>query len=140
MKLDLTSFEKAIQQLENALEVYDSAVVKNNPNLSIHIRAGAIQAFEFVYELSWKLIKRYLEMTSPTSELIDQMSFPTLIRTACEKGLLQTDVNQWRIYRENRGTTSHTYSEDKAEIVFESIPRFLTDAQNLLRELKKRQE
>jgi hypothetical protein len=77
-------------------------------------------------------------MSEPTSELIDQMSFPELIRTASEKGLILSDVNQWRLYREYRSTTSHTYAEDKAELIFEKLPFFLKEAQSLLERLQER--
>lgn len=137
MKLDLSSYEKAIMQLEGALKTYSSNTVQNNPDLLIHVRAGAIQAFEFVYELSWKLIKRSLEISEPTSEVIDQMSFLTLMRTASEKGLIKSDVNQWRLYREYRSTTSHTYMSEKAELVFEKLPQFLDEARALLAKLKE---
>ncbi len=137
MKLDLSSYEKVIMQLEGALTTYNSNTVQNNPDLLIHVRAGAIQAFEFVYELSWKLIKRSLEISEPTSEAIDQMSFLTLMRTASEKGLIKSDVNQWRLYREYRSTTSHTYMSEKAELVFEKLPQFLDEARALLAKLKE---
>ena len=137
MKLDLSSYEKVIMQLEGALKTYSSHTVQNNPDLLIHVRAGAIQAFEFVYELSWKLIKRSLEISEPTSEAIDQMSFLTLMRTASEKGLIKSDVNQWRLYREYRSTTSHTYMSEKAELVFEKLPQFLDEARALLTKLKE---
>ena len=138
MKLDLSSYEKAIMQLENTLNAYNSDIMRQNPDFLIYIRAGAIQAFEFVYELSWKLIKRYLEITEPTPEIIDQISFPDLIRTACEKGLIQSDVNQWRLYRQYRSTTSHTYDEEKAELIFEELPQFLEEVKKLLKTLQER--
>ena len=123
--------------MESALKTYSSNTVQNNPDLLIHVRAGAIQAFEFVYELSWKLIKRSLEISEPTSEAIDQMSFLTLMRTASEKGLIKSDVNQWRLYREYRSTTSHTYMSEKAELIFEKLPQFLDEARTLLAKLKE---
>lgn len=138
MKLDLSSYEKAITQLENALKTYNFDLVQSNPDLVMHVRAGAIQAFEFVYELSWKFIKRYLEITEPEPEIIDQISFPELIRTACEKGLIKSDVNQWRLYRQYRSTTSHTYDEEKAELIFDELPKFLEEAKKLLKTLQER--
>jgi len=138
MKLDLSSYEKAIVQLDSALATCNLDLVQGNASLLIHVRAGAIQAFECVYELSHKLIKRHLEMSEPTSEVIDQMSFRELIRTACEKGLVESDVNQWALYREYRSTTSHTYAEDKAELIFEKLPQFLEEAQRLLANLHER--
>ncbi len=47
----------------------------------------AILRFEYTYELSHKMLKRYFEMTEPNAEMIDQMLFPDLIRTASERGL-----------------------------------------------------
>ncbi len=140
MKLDVSSFEKAIGQLESALNTFDSKIVQDNPDLVVHVRAGAIQAFEFVYELACKLIKRYLEMSEPVREEIDHMSFSMLIRTAFEKGLLTSDVNQWRLYRDYRCATSHTYAEDKAAQVFDELSLFLKEAKALLAALQKRND
>jgi nucleotidyltransferase substrate binding protein (TIGR01987 family) len=102
------------------------------------MRAAAIQAFGFTYELCWKMLKRYLEATLPNADEVDQMSFPTLIRTASEHGLLLSDWSVWKEYRQERGTTSHTYDEKKAIEVFAELPRFLKEAQYLLKQLKKR--
>ncbi len=138
MKLDVSSFEKAIHQLENALVYCESDLAKQDTQLALHLRAGAIQAFEFTYELSIKLLKRYLEMTAPSTAAIDELSFNDLIRTGCEKGLLRSELAVWKAYRKERGTTSHTYDEEKAEAVFEDIPDFLEDAKFLLAQLKQR--
>lgn len=136
-KLDLTSLHKALLQLSDAIEFYHSSTVQNNHRLLTHMRAAVIQAFEFTYELSWKMLKRYLEMTEPNPLEVDQMSFPHLIRTGNERGLLKSDVSVWLLYRKERGTTSHAYDEDKANEVLESIPAFLSDAQFLYEQLQK---
>jgi hypothetical protein len=64
------------------------------------------------------MLKRYLEMTASNPSEIDAMSFQNLIRLGSEKGLLRSDWEQWKIYRQARGTTSHTYDEKKAQEVF----------------------
>lgn len=102
------------------------------------MRAGAIQAFKFTYELSHKMLKRYLENTEPSPDVIESMDFETLIRTGNEKGLLMSDVVIWKSYRAKRGTTSHTYNEEKAEVVFENIPLFLAEVKHLLKTLKEK--
>ena len=135
--LDLTSLQQALAQLTDAMDFYSSDEVQNNDRLHMHMRAAVIQAFEFTYELSWKMLKRYLEMTAPNPIDIDQMSFADLIRTASERGLLKSDLTAWLIYRKERGTTSHTYNEDKANEVIESIPEFLVDAEFLYQQLQK---
>ena len=64
MKLDLSSLGNAVAQLEEGLVLYDSDIVRQFPIIRNQMRGGAIQAFEFTYELSVRMIKRYLEQAS----------------------------------------------------------------------------
>lgn len=130
MQLDLTSLKKAIQSLEKAVNEY-----KINPNE--FVRDSCIQRFEYTYELSWKTIKRHLEITVANPNSIDEMSFQELIRMANEKGLLLNDWGTWKLYRIYRGTTSHAYDQDKANEIYNEIPFFLEEAQFLLNQLEK---
>ncbi len=140
MNLDVTSLEKAIDQLEDALIYYASDMAKEDERLALHLRAAAIQAFEFTYELSLKMLKRYLSLTEANPSFISEITFNELIRKGYEKGLIFSELSVWKEYRRERGTTSHTYDEDKAKEVFEDIPSFLIDAKYLLTQLKQRQE
>jgi nucleotidyltransferase substrate binding protein (TIGR01987 family) len=137
-QLDLSSLSRAIAQLEQSLKYYDSKIVQSDPGLVLQLRAAAIQAFEFTYELSWKMLKRYLEMTSPDPQEIEAMSFVDLIRTGCEKGLLLSDITDWKQFRYERSITSHTYDEAKSISVFQNIPTFLKEAKFLLHKLQER--
>lgn len=130
--LDLSSLEKAVASLNEAVIEYQ----KNT--LNRFVRDAGIQRFEYTYELCCKMLKRYLEMSEPNAEEIDQMSFPGLIRTASERGIVLNGWDVWRIYRDARNITSHTYNEDKAVKVCQAIPDFLLEAQHLLTELQKR--
>lgn len=138
LDLDLHSFKCAHAELVDALKYYNSDVAKQDPNLKRHLRAGAIQAFEFTYELTIKFIRRYLALTEPSSEIIATMSFPELIRTANEKGLLSDDIVIWKQFREKRNITSHTYDVNKAEEVMSVIPDFILQSESLLYELQNR--
>ena len=123
--LDLSSLKKAISKLDEGLARY---------NLNIgddQLRDGLIQRFEFTYELSHKMLKRYLEMSSPNPDEIDQMDFQNLIRTANEQSLLLSDWPVWRTYRDQRARASHTYDQEVAEKVLTIIPQFLKEAQFL---------
>ena len=95
------------------------------------IRDGLIQRFEFTYEISHKMIKRYLESASPTPQEYDAMPFADLIRSANEQSLLRSDWPTWRQYREMRSKTSHTYDEAIALEVVAAIPEFLQEAVEL---------
>ena len=96
------------------------------------LRDGVIQRFEYTYELSWKMLKRYLEATLPNPEEVDGMTFQALIRTGSEQGLLLTCWDRWVDYRKARGTTSHVYDGEKAREVFAIVPAFLQEARFLL--------
>jgi len=139
MSLDLSSLARAIGQMKNALEYCNSDLAKTDRVLALHLRAAAIQAFEFTYELCIKMIKRWLEKIEPNELAVKDMTFDELIRRAWDLGLLNEEVVQWRKFRKQRGTTSHTYDERKAEIIYQSIPRFLAEAKYLYAALLKRQ-
>ena len=66
------------------------------------------------------------------------MSFPTLIRTASEQGLLLNGWDRWSEFRRARNETSQTHSEQIALEVLEELPAFLVEAQHLLRTLNER--
>lgn len=130
--LDFTPFNNAITRLDEGLARY----LKDTGD--IQIRDGLIQRFEFVYELSHKMLKRYLVEISPNPEVYDTMSFQDLIRTGNEQGLLLGEWTDWKQYREMRSRTSHTYDEETAVIVVEGIPKFLAEVQFLQNKLKVR--
>ena len=135
MSLDLSSFKKAIQQLEDSLDICENKSARGfDSRIEKQLKAGAIQAFEFTYELSWKLIKRYLETTEPSPDF-DDITFNDLIRKGYEKGLLLNDLEAWKAYRKRRGITSHTYDENKAEDIYQNIPEFLTEVKYLFKQL-----
>ena len=130
--LDLGSLTKALRQLELGL-----AEARSTPGDELR-RDGVIQRFEYSYELSVKMLRRYLEMNSATPGAVDVMAFPDLIRTAAEQDLLRAGWAGWRDYRAARGTTSHTHDADKARAVFAVMPAFLDDARFLLSRLAER--
>ena len=140
MPLDLSPLENAVTQLEEALEIYHSDIALTDPRLKRHLRAGVIQAFEFTYELSFGMLKRYLEMASANPAEVNELVFNDVIREAFRLGLASSEVLEWREYRRNRGTTSHTYNEERAQEVFESVPDFLQEARYLLNRLHERVE
>ncbi len=140
MKLDLSTLENAVSRLEESLILYDSEIVRQNPAIRDQMRAGAIQAFEFTYELSVNMIKRYLEQVSANPAEIGQLDFRNLIRRAANQGLLRSELDDWMRYRANRGTTSHTYNEAMARRVFQGVPEFLDEARHLLKELQDKNE
>jgi nucleotidyltransferase substrate binding protein (TIGR01987 family) len=131
-KLYLTPFENALARLQEGYARYQQDIKDNQ------IRDGLIQRFEFTYEISHRMLKRYLERTSPNPEQFDSMSFADLIRSGNEHSLLLSDWNQWKIFREMRAKSSHTYDEDIALQVVSVIEDFIAEARVLLDQLQKK--
>lgn len=129
MPLDFSPLAKAIARLDEGLGRHRADPADDQ------LRDGLIQRFEFTYDLAHKMLRRALEAASANPEEIDRTSFPALIRTGFEQGLLASDWTQWRVWREMRNITSHTYDEAKALQVAAAIPDFLSEAKELLRRL-----
>jgi nucleotidyltransferase substrate binding protein (TIGR01987 family) len=117
-KLDLGPLERAIQRLSEGEARYQQDASDTQ------IRDGLIQRFEFAYEISHKMLKRFLEATSANPAEFDDMSFQDLIRMGNERGLLLGGWPEWRNYRDMRAKTSHTYDEEIALEVVACIPYF----------------
>jgi hypothetical protein len=73
------------------------------------------------------MLKRHLAMTSANPQLLDDMQFADLIRTGNEQSLLKSDWLAWKIFREMRAKTSHTYDESVAHKVVAVIPDFIEE-------------
>jgi nucleotidyltransferase substrate binding protein (TIGR01987 family) len=131
-KPNISPMKRALDRLIEGLARYES------DTSDTQIRDGLVQRFEFTYEIAHKLLKRFLEYTSPNPEQFDGMSFQDLIRTADEQGLLLGEWADWRRFREMRGKTSHAYDEDVALEVVAGIPRFIEEARTLHERLKDR--
>lgn len=138
-KLDLSALKNAVTSLENALGVAadEAWLGRQSTAMRETIIAGVIQNFEFVYELSVKMMRRQIEMESDFPEEVDNANYRDLVRTAGEKGLVE-DVEAWFGYRELRNESSHTYDHEKAQKVYGSTMKFITDAKKLLAVLEKR--
>jgi nucleotidyltransferase substrate binding protein (TIGR01987 family) len=132
MKLDTTSLGNAVQRLRDGVARW-----RHEP-ADEQIRDGLIQRFEFTYELSHKMLRRYLKEAAASPDEINRMPFADLIRTASAEGLVRGDWPAWRRFREMRARTSPTYDAEVASQVAAVIPQFLEEAEHLYAELQRR--
>ena len=132
MELDIGPLANAVARLREGLERHRREPADDQ------LRDGLIQRFEFTYELSHRMLRRFLRHVSASPEAYDQMSFQELIRSANEQGLLLGDWAAWRRYREMRAKTSHAYSASIAAEVVAGIPEFLAEAMHLSDQLRQR--
>jgi len=132
MSLDITSLGNAVRRLREGLARYEREPADEQ------IRDGLIQRFEFTYELTHKMLKRYLKETAASPDEIERMPFADLVRSGNAQGLLRSDWPAWRRFREMRARTSHTYDAKVASQVASAIPGFLEEAEHFYAELQRR--
>lgn len=137
--LDLSALHHAVVSLEDGLEVVSNSNWFDQQSVKVQntLIAGVIQNFEFVYELSIKMIKRRIELDSASPNEVDETNFREVLRVAAEKGLV-ADIEAWFIYRKMRNITAHTYDHEKAQQVYQNTLTFISDARDLLARLEAR--
>lgn len=131
--LELTSFQKAIDSLQEAVNCYQTSTVQQDI-----IRDAVIQRFEYTYELAWKMMKRWLEINLG-STYVDGIPRKELFRLAAEHHLIE-DPLRWFAYHQARNQTSHVYDESVAKSVFDVTEDFIEDVQQFFSELEKRND
>lgn len=129
-----------ISPLEKALASLKKAWNRSFLDLSDEeLRDACILRFEYTFELSWKLLKRQIELEIEDQNEVDSYSKRTLFRVGGERGLIK-NVENWFNYLDKRNLTSHTYNEINARKVYECIGDFIIDADNLLFILRERDD
>ncbi len=92
-------------------------------------KEGIVQRFEIIIELSWKVLKDYLE-----NEGYDIKTPKQIIRQAFQDEVI-TDGEQWMTALEQRKLTSHTYNN---EILEETVTYIVDDFYPIVRDLYQR--
>jgi nucleotidyltransferase substrate binding protein (TIGR01987 family) len=138
--LVLSSLSQSIDSLHKAVMVYSELLQDHDAtsDLMLTLRAGVIQNFEFTYDQSWKLMKRWLN-EHVDAHLADGLTRRGLFRLAAESKLIE-DVEKWMEFHQARNLSSHTYSEGMAIDVFMYAGQFEGFAKDLLERLAERNE
>lgn len=104
------NFQKALEVFERRLKAFRACPKEEAEQMAL------IQAFEILVELSWKLIKDYLEYQG-----FKELGSPKQsIRQAWQSGLLSS-AERWMLALQKRNLTSHTYNE----ATLQNVVRFI---------------
>ena len=137
MSLQLDSLVKSIDVLERSIKTANR-VDDSDEDLQETVRAGVIHSFEIAYEISWKMIKRWLKENIGAT-YVDGVTRRELFRRAAENRLI-IDVDRWMEHHDVRNLASHTYDEQTAQSVFERAVEFAHDVKQLLMALEARND
>ncbi len=97
-------------------------------------KAGAVQAFEFCFELSWKITKRILAARGQESGSPKD----TFRKAALEK--LIEDPEIWFDFLNKRNLTVHTYNFVNLELVLSCFDSFAEEVRKLMEKIKNNLE
>jgi nucleotidyltransferase substrate binding protein (TIGR01987 family) len=101
------NFEKTLLYLQEAMQIKDPDIFQ---------AAGVIHFFEMAFELSWNVVKDYLE-----EQGFDDIKSPrSSLKKAFEIGLIK-DGENWLKLLSDRNLTSHTYDDEKVREVIALI-------------------
>lgn len=108
-KQRFSNYKKALQKLQDALREYEN-------EMSDHEKEGMIQRFEYTFELAWKTLqdllyeRGYMDIKGPT----------LVLRQALQNGYIEGE-EKWRLMKNARELTSHTYDEHTVNKIAEKI-------------------
>lgn len=118
----LNTFEKAVSRFGEALQHKDNVLLLD----------ASMQRFEFCYELSWKTLKRFLEVQGISNTKTPREVFSEAFRLGW---LTETD-DFWMNLIKDRNLSSHLYSEEDARLIFNKFPEYLEAFKNIVNKLK----
>jgi len=105
-----SSYKKALAALER------SVIAAKERNLNEMEEQGLVKGFEFTFELSWKLLKDYLE----SKGFKDFHGSKDTFKLSFQEGLI-SDGEIWMEMIDNRNRSSHTYEESIAKLIISQV-------------------
>ncbi|MBF4695161.1 nucleotidyltransferase substrate binding protein [Fusibacter ferrireducens] len=106
------SYKKALSQLKEAIELMSQRPLSNLE------KQGVVQAFEFTHELSWNLMKDFLEDRGNTgiygSRDVTRQAFKYEL-------IVEGDI--WMNMIKSRNLTSHTYDETTVDEIIRLVSK-----------------
>lgn len=113
----MTKLEAVQNQYQKALKRLDEILQEEKTDI---VRDSAIKRFEFTFDLSWKLIKAFLE----EKKGIVCKSPKGCFREAYHQNLIDYD-EFWIKMTDWRNEIVHNYGEQFADSLFENLPQAL---------------
>jgi nucleotidyltransferase substrate binding protein (TIGR01987 family) len=103
-------YQKAVKKMEEILQKKKNEITRDS----------AIKRFEFTFDLSWKLIKAFLEKEKGISCRSPKDCF----REAFSQGIIEYD-KLWLKMTDWRNLAVHTYGEKFANALYRNLPSAL---------------
>ena len=130
--MNITSLKQSVQDLEKALEI-----CHKNTESGV-LRDACIYRFKNAYEITLRMIKRYLKETSSNPFEIEKLTFNQMISKAFGASLIKLEFKDWKKFRDHLIKMSEFYEEDELDEVLKGIPFFLKDVKYFISRLNEK--
>jgi len=121
-------FKKALQALEDGYSHYLANKDKEAEDSVQLFMVGCVKLFEICIDTAWKHLKKYLTKRMGVANAPNSPN--PIFKIAFASGAIE-DAELWIDFNEKRIMSSHDYSSEKAEEVFQVIPAFIKAAREL---------
>lgn len=118
-KMDEIFWKDYFATLGTAIERLAEVIRHPDVNKNDFMRDSAIQRFEFVIELFWKVLKKIL-----IYEKLETVTPRDIFAKAYQSKLID-DEKIWLAMLDDRNNTSHGYKQEEAKRIFENIKTYL---------------
>lgn len=126
----IEQLEKAFENLKIIIEAYEK---EKDKIIKDGLRDSIIQRFEFVTELSWKLMKKYLD----ENLVLEVYSPRSVIKESYKQNLIENG-ELWLDILEDRNLTSHTYDENTANRIKDNIVnKYVLEFEKFIKRIKE---
>lgn len=126
----IEQLEKAFENLKIIIEAYEK---EKDKIIKDGLRDSIIQRFEFVTELSWKLMKKYLD----ENLVLEVYSPRSVIKESYKQDLIENG-ELWLDILEDRNLTSHTYDENTANRIKNNIVnKYVLEFEKFIKRIKE---
>jgi nucleotidyltransferase substrate binding protein (TIGR01987 family) len=122
------NYSRALTKLQEAQDALPSLVESGLQDIYLDL---IVKRFEFTYEMSWKAIKRVLNMLG-----IEGVKSPRACFKEAYAQELITDQTIWLDMIEMRNLSSHTYDELEIQQLKDKLPTYSIAFQDLIIKLK----
>ncbi len=119
-----------INQLQNALDRLKEALSAEPTQLN---KDATIQRFEFTFELLWKTLKTYIEESGRDAM---PASPKDVFRVAADLEIIP-DPAPYFEYLRKRNLSTHTYSQEQADSIYEAAKDFPLAVETILQKVRE---
>ncbi len=119
------TFKKAYLKLKEFVET-DNGSEKD--------RSAIINAYQYTFELLWKILQKYMQQL----EMLDELGPGNVIRTAFQYNIIDNGSIYMSMLK-NRNLITHTYKEDVAEEIYTRIKEeYIEELENFIKNFDNR--